>query len=82
MLTGYTDRLSVRPGETLSFMVSTDAPVFKAEIVRLLHGDADPRGPGRREVPIESPANGEYPGMEQPLFPAPVSSCRTTPICD
>jgi N,N-dimethylformamidase len=30
MLTGYTDRLSVRPGETLSFMVSTDAPVFKA----------------------------------------------------
>ena len=57
-------------------MVSTDAPVFKAEIVRLLHGDADPRGPGRREVPIESPANGEYPGMEQPLFPG---SCVVVP---
>lgn len=69
MLTGYTDRLSARPGEVLSFMVSTDAPVFRAEIVRLLHGDADPRGPGRRELPVETVANGEYPGIEQPLFP-------------
>lgn len=69
MLTGYTDRLSVRPGETLSFMVSTDAPQFSVQVVRLLHGDADPRGPGRREVPIDCNANGDYPGSQQPLLP-------------
>lgn len=74
MLTGYTDRLSARPGETLSFMVSTDAPVFKAEIVRLLHGDTDPRGPGRREFTVGTAADGEYQGGEQPLFPG---SCVT-----
>ncbi|PWJ88551.1 N,N-dimethylformamidase [Mesorhizobium loti] len=69
MLTGYTDRLSARPGETLSFMVSTDAPLFEAEIVRLLHGDTDPRGPGRRELAIGAKVDGEYPGVEQELSP-------------
>ncbi|MET2828274.1 N,N-dimethylformamidase beta subunit family domain-containing protein [Mesorhizobium shangrilense] len=69
MLTGYTDRLSARPGQTLSFMVSTDAPLFKAEIVRLLHGDGDPRGPGRREFAIGTRVDGEYSGVEQKLFP-------------
>ncbi|WP_296744762.1 N,N-dimethylformamidase beta subunit family domain-containing protein [Mesorhizobium sp.] len=69
MLTGYTDRLSARPGETLSFMVSTDASRFNAEIVRLLHGDTDPRGPGRREFAVGAEVDGGYPGMEQKLFP-------------
>ena len=69
MLTGYTDRLSARPGETLSFMVSTDAGAFEAQIVRLIHGDADPRGPGRREIPVEAAANGTHRGTLQPIYP-------------
>ncbi len=69
MLTGYSDRLSARPGETVSFMVSTDAPTFRVEIVRLLHGDTDPRGPGLRETRIPWAGDGEYLGSEQPFFP-------------
>lgn len=32
---GYTDRLSYRPGETVSFHISTTAPVYSMEIARL-----------------------------------------------
>ena len=42
-LVGYSDRLSVAPGETVKFMVSAeDVPEYRASIVRLIHGDANP----------------------------------------
>ncbi|MFO1037096.1 MAG: DUF6605 domain-containing protein [Geminicoccaceae bacterium] len=44
---GYADRFSVAPGETLRFMVSAyENQPYKASIVRLIHGDANPQGPG------------------------------------
>ena len=46
-ITGYVDSLSVRPGETVQFMVSAEG-VTSAEVhlVRLIHGDV---APGRTE---------------------------------
>ena len=46
-LTGYADRLSVRPGETIRFHVAnaTGADV-EAELVRVVCADANPAGPG------------------------------------
>ena len=46
-LTGYADRLSVRPGETIRFHLSnaTGADV-EAKIVRVVCADANPAGPG------------------------------------
>ena len=46
-LTGYADRLSARPGETLRFHVAnaTGAPVT-AKIVRVISADPNPAGPG------------------------------------
>ncbi len=44
-VTGYTDRLSVAPGETISFMVSSRSPQYQVELVRLIHG-VNPNGPG------------------------------------
>ncbi len=67
MLTGYTDAISVRPGDVLPFRISTDAARFDVRIVRLLHGDTDERGPGRREMPVDVPENGSYPGKVQSL---------------
>jgi hypothetical protein len=46
---GYSDRLSGAAGETIQFMVSCQLPTYRADIVRLLHGDPNPHGPGFKE---------------------------------
>ena len=65
-IVGYSDRLSVTPGEVIRFMVSTAAPTYEAAIVRLIHGDTNPHGPGFKEEILRTPADGVYPGREQP----------------
>ena len=66
-IVGYADHLRVQPGETIKFMVSSEVPRYRADIVRLIHGDANPKGPGIKEEVVESPANGEYAGKRQEL---------------
>jgi N,N-dimethylformamidase len=64
---GYADRLSVQQGETIRFMVSSELPRYRADIVRLIHGDTNPRGPGVKEQVVETPVNKEYAGTFQRL---------------
>ncbi len=64
---GYTDRWSAAPGEKLSFMVSCEEPSYRANIVRLIHGDTNPQGPGFKEEPVQTPVDGEYRGRTQAL---------------
>jgi N,N-dimethylformamidase len=66
-IVGYSDPLSVTPGEAVRFMVSTSLPSYRAEIVRLIHGDRSPEGPGYKADLVDSPINGEYPGRYQAL---------------
>ena len=73
---GYADRLSVQPGETIRFMVSSELPRYRAEIVRLIHGDPNPKGPGIKEELVATAANGEYPGRHQEI---PVGSYVIVP---
>ncbi len=75
-IAGYADRLSVQPGETIEFMVSSQLPRYQAAIVRLIHGDPNPRGPGIKEEVIESSVNRDYPGRHQELV---VGSYVTVP---
>ena len=63
-LVGYTDRMSVAPGESLSFMVSSKRPRYEARLVRLIHGDEHPDGPGFKEQELPSVLDGEYAGRE------------------
>jgi len=68
-INGYSDQISVRPGDRIRFMVSVEgATRYRAEIVRLINGDANPAGPGPKEEVIATPANGEYPGRLQPTY--------------
>ncbi len=46
VLMGYADRFSVQAGDTLRFMVSCETSSFDARLVRLIHGDNNPAGPG------------------------------------
>ncbi len=68
-IVGYADKLRAQPGETISFMVSCQAPRFKAQLVRVAHGDDNPAGPGSKIYDLDSTANGEYPGRRQELNP-------------
>ncbi len=62
---GYSNRLSAQPGDCIKFMVSCFYPTYKADIVHLIHGDEDPRGPGFKEEAIETPVSREYTGRKQ-----------------
>ena len=64
---GYADRLSVQPGQTIRFMVSCDFPRYRVDLVRLIHGDINPRGPGYKEETIPASINQSYPGRRQRL---------------
>lgn len=66
-LVGYADRMSVQPGETVNFMVSSELPEYRLDIVRLIHGDPNPAGPGIKEIVIDTAINGEYEGKRQEL---------------
>lgn len=59
LLTGYCDRLSVKPGDNLRFMVSAEGTTSAAaHLVRIIHGDENPLGPGFIEQEIEASCNG------------------------
>ena len=64
-LIGYTDRLSVAPGEQIRFMVSTDLPSYNTSLVRLIHGDENPAGPGFKEEQVASALDGQHVGRKQ-----------------
>lgn len=64
-LIGYTDKLSVAPGEKIRFMVSTDLAGYDSTLVRLIHGDENPEGPGFKEEPFESAIDGQRTGRRQ-----------------
>jgi N,N-dimethylformamidase len=66
-LVGYSDRWSVRRGESIRFFVSSVYDQYTARLVRLIHGDENPRGPGFKSMALESEANGSYRGLRQDI---------------
>jgi N,N-dimethylformamidase len=68
-IVGYGDRWSIQPGETLRFMVSAESPRYQARVVRLIHGDTNPAGPGFLARPVASSIEGGYDGRVQDYHP-------------
>lgn len=67
-LAGYANRLSVRPGETIEFKVSSRSSTpYSARIVRVISADPNPAGPGMREEPIAAEIEKSYPSRDQPV---------------
>ena len=65
-ITGYTDHVSLLPGEEMKVMVScTCSDRFEAALVRVRCGDLNPAGPGFSETVIASAFDGSYPAREQ-----------------
>lgn len=64
---GYPDEWTVRPGSDVRFHISgAGAPLVQAQLVQLIHGDEEPRGPGFRELEMHGYAAETYPLVEQP----------------
>lgn len=65
-LTGYADLFGVNPGKTIKFYVNCDGPAnYDVKIVKMIHGDTNPRGPGLIEEEIGAACDGSYPGRKQ-----------------
>jgi N,N-dimethylformamidase len=66
-ITGYSDRLYCRPGQSIAFKVNCELATYRADIVHIICGDTNPDGPGVKEVVIATPVNGDYPGRPQTI---------------
>jgi N,N-dimethylformamidase len=65
-ITGYADKISARPGETITFFVSSELEkAYTARLVRLIHGDTSPDGPGYKDEAVATDFAGVYRGMRQ-----------------
>ena len=69
-IVGYSDQITVRPGDTITFHVSTYAPGdYKASLVRVINGDTL-SGAGRfRMDPVPADFARSYAGGEQKVWP-------------
>ena len=68
---GYSDEISVEPGDEVRFMVSCDPSLerYRAEIVRVFCGDTQPGAPGMKERLVETPVTGTYEARFQAIHP-------------
>jgi N,N-dimethylformamidase len=67
-LVGYLDRFSARPGERIEVKVSsTLAEPYAVDLVRIIHGDANPAGPGIKLEELPAAFAGTYPSRFQPI---------------
>ncbi len=48
-MTGYLNKMYGRPGDSFEMYISTSEHCFDAELIRLIHADTNPNGPGWKE---------------------------------
>jgi N,N-dimethylformamidase len=68
-LIGYASQVSVEARDVVQFMVSTTADAYDATIVRLIHGDENPAGPGFKEVVVADDVARRRRGRIQATYP-------------
>ncbi len=65
-LNGYSDAISVAPGERIVFYVSCEGlDEYDGRIVRLICADDNPKGAPFTAEPVKAPCNGTHPGRLQ-----------------
>jgi N,N-dimethylformamidase len=79
-LLGYANKIGVQPGGTIEFKVSSeDERPYQASIVRLIHADTNPAGPGYRERSVPDAA-WRLPGRRQSVRPGSCVIVPATPL--
>jgi N,N-dimethylformamidase len=68
-IVGYAGQISAIPGQTIKFMVSCyGVESYEAELVRLIHGDVNPAGPGFKSEPVVAVPSKTLQGREQKVY--------------
>jgi N,N-dimethylformamidase len=65
-IVGYTDPLCVRAGERIQFKISSEEG-YHVQVVRLIHGDTNPKGPGFKAEDVDATVNGIRTGQWRDL---------------
>lgn len=61
LIRGYCDRPNIKPGERLTFFISSPEPgTCRTSVVRLIHGDRNPEGPGYKEEEVKGLGAGTH----------------------
>ncbi len=82
-LTGYSDQISVAPGDSIKFMVNCDGhKSYRARIVRVICGDLNPEGPGLKEEVLRTSASGTYSGRKQEIHAGSYGLIGSSPLLD
>jgi N,N-dimethylformamidase len=80
-ITGYSDILSAGPDETIEFKVSSrSAQPFGAELVRVIHADPNPNGPGMRFERLSHIFSGTFASVDKPLLPGSFARAARLPM--
>ncbi len=78
---GYSDRFSVAPDQKIAFKISSEKDLpFTLRIVRLIHGDANPLGPGYKDEAVAAVVNGTYPGRRQTITSGSYATVPASPV--
>ena len=64
---GYLDRLTVASGGRVACMISTTKKEVEVDVVRLIHGDTNPAGPGLKVEPVNAIPARRIPGISQEI---------------
>ena len=81
-ITGYPDRISVRPGEIIKFHVNCEHPTYQADMVRLICADDTPAGPGFKERPIRTPVSRRHKGRRQTIHAGSYALVESRPLLE
>ncbi|MEM7124405.1 MAG: N,N-dimethylformamidase beta subunit family domain-containing protein, partial [Pseudomonadota bacterium] len=82
-LLGYADRVSLRPGDTVDFKISAeDLESYDFDVVRLVNGVMAPGSTPFKEIPVETEANGTYPGRFQSVHAGSYAVVPKAPALD
>ena len=80
-ITGYSDRLSACAGESIAFKVSSQSSLpYRATLVRVVHADPNPAGPGLRVERLPDVFTTERPSIAQPLHPGSYGRVTRLPL--
>ena len=66
-IVGYSDQISVKPSEKINFMVSCEPQIkiIYSKIVKLIHGDCNPSGPGYKDEEVKSYGKKKHKAIHQ-----------------
>jgi len=79
-IVGYSDQISLHPGQSVNIMVSCQQGDYQADFVRLINGDNHPNGPGVKEEEISSNITGKHTGRIQEFQTGSYIKVNSSPI--